>query len=53
MLDQLTTSYAMEVLRGSTLAAEEVGVAIVIIRFNREAHKSGRPSRQFQPGSPP
>src|ERR1039458_9179304 len=28
MVDQLTTNYAMEVLRGATLAAEEVGVSI-------------------------
>ena len=42
MVDQLTTNYAMEVLRGATLAAEEVGVSIVISRFNREAPKSGR-----------
>src|SRR5690606_36964242 len=36
MADQLNTAYAMEILRGVTLAAERLDVDVVVSRFHRE-----------------
>jgi LacI family transcriptional regulator len=41
MADHLSTPYAMEVLRGTTLAAEELGLDIVVSRFHRAAPETG------------
>jgi len=41
VVDHLTTPYAVEVLRGTTLAAEEVGAEIGVSRFHRAAPENG------------
>lgn len=41
MADHLTTPYAMEILHGTTLAAEEHEIDIVVSRFHRAAPESG------------
>ncbi|WP_010204274.1 LacI family DNA-binding transcriptional regulator [Salinibacterium sp. PAMC 21357] len=40
LVDKLTSPYAMEILRGVTLAAEEAGIDVVVGRFRPSPHKS-------------
>jgi len=41
LVDKLTSPYAMEILRGVTLAAEEAGIDIVVGRFRPAGVKTG------------